>query len=57
VTTGFGQLANGRKVRAAREAPGQGSRAAAAGNADNPGGRQSDDFTGVTSRTRANSTQ
>jgi membrane fusion protein, multidrug efflux system len=57
VTTGFGQLANGRKVRVAREAPGQGSRAAAAGKADNFGGRQNDDLTGVTPRTRANPTQ
>jgi membrane fusion protein, multidrug efflux system len=56
VTTGFGQLANGRKVTVAREVPGQGSRAEAASN-DNRRGTQSDDFTGMAPRTRANPTQ
>jgi membrane fusion protein, multidrug efflux system len=55
VITGFGQLANGRKVRAGREAPGQGSRAAAASKTDDH--LQSDDFAGTTSRTRASPTQ
>jgi membrane fusion protein, multidrug efflux system len=56
VTTGFGQLANGRKVTVAREVPGQGSPAEAASN-DNRRGTQSDDFTGMAPRTRANPTQ
>jgi membrane fusion protein, multidrug efflux system len=56
VTTGFGQLANGRKVTVAREVPGQGSRAEAA-SSDNRRGTQSDDFTGMAPRTRANPTQ
>ena len=57
VTTGFGQLANGRKVRVAREAPGQGSHAAAASKTDNRGGRQSDDVAGMPLRPRASPTQ
>jgi membrane fusion protein, multidrug efflux system len=57
VTTGFGQLANGRKVRAAREAPGQGARAAAASTTDNRGARPSDDVAGMPPRTRASPTQ
>jgi membrane fusion protein, multidrug efflux system len=57
VTTGFGQLANGRKVRAAREAPDQGSRAAAASKADNRGGSPNDDVAGAPTRTRASPTQ
>jgi membrane fusion protein, multidrug efflux system len=57
VITGFGQLANGRKVRVAREAPGQGSRAAAASATDNRGARQSDDVAGMPPRTRASPTQ
>jgi membrane fusion protein, multidrug efflux system len=55
VTTGFGQLANGRKVQVAREAPGQGSHAEAASN-DNRRGTQSND-SGMTPRTRASPTQ
>jgi membrane fusion protein, multidrug efflux system len=55
VTTGFGQLANGRKVQVAREAPGQGSHAEAASN-DNRRGTQSND-SGMAPRTRASPTQ
>jgi membrane fusion protein, multidrug efflux system len=56
VITGFGQLANGRKVRVAREVPGQGSGAAASAT-DNRGGRQSDDIAGMPPRSRASPTQ
>jgi membrane fusion protein, multidrug efflux system len=55
VITGFGQLANGRKVRAGRDTPDQGSRAAAASKTDDR--VQSDDFAGRTPRTRASPTQ
>jgi membrane fusion protein, multidrug efflux system len=55
VTTGFGQLANGRKVQVAREAPGQGSHAEAASN-DNRRGTQSND-SGMAPRTRVSPTQ
>jgi membrane fusion protein, multidrug efflux system len=55
VTTGFGQLANGRKVQVAREAPGQGSHAEAASN-DNRRGTQSSD-SGMAPRTRVSPTQ
>jgi len=57
VITGFGQLANGRKVRAAREAPLQGSRAAATSKIDNRGGGQNDDVAGAPNRTRASPSQ
>jgi membrane fusion protein, multidrug efflux system len=52
VTTGFAQLANGRKVQVGREGPGQGSHAEAASN-DN---RRSND-SGMAPRTRASPTQ
>jgi multidrug efflux system membrane fusion protein len=55
VTTGFGQLANGRKVQVAREAPDQSSHAEAASN-DNRRGPQSSD-SGMSPRTRASPTQ
>ena len=55
VTTGFAQLANGRKVQVGREAPGQGSHAEAASN-DNRRGTQSND-SGMAPRTRASPTQ
>jgi membrane fusion protein, multidrug efflux system len=55
VTTGFAQLANGRKVQVGREAPGQGSHAEAASN-DNRRGTQSND-SGTAPRTRASPTQ
>ena len=55
VTTGFAQLANGRKVQVGREAPGQGSHAEAASN-DNRRGTQSND-SGMAPRTRAGPTQ
>jgi len=54
VTTGFGQLANGRKVTVAREAPSPGTEAA---SNDNRRGTQSNDFTGTTPRSRASPAQ
>src|SRR5215472_1263816 len=55
VTTGFAQLANGRKVQVGRAPPGQSSHAEAASN-DNRRGTQSND-SGMAPRTRASPTQ